>query len=181
MQTKSISLFIGFSLIWGLLFLSSILSGLGSNPLSMNKDTNLIISSVLPQGWGFFSKDPRENQVGLYAEGKDSLEVLWPNMKAKNVFGLYRKGRSQGVEMGTLTSKIKEQDWMECSEGNLQTCKKKADEKPIKLDNPVTYPLLCGGYYMTKEKPVPWNYYKYSDSAYKVTNIVKVDVACSKK
>ncbi|PEK57864.1 SdpA family antimicrobial peptide system protein [Bacillus wiedmannii] len=181
MARKSIGIFIGFSLMWGLLFLSSIISGLGTNPLSMSKDANLAISSVLPQGWGFFSKDPRESQVGLYAAEKDSLEVLWPNMKVKNVFGLYRKGRSQGVEMGLLTTKFKEQDWMKCTDSNLQACKKKADKKVVKVENPISTPLVCGEYYMTKENPVPWNYYKYSDSTYTVTNIVKVDVSCSKK
>lgn len=137
------------------------------------------MSSILPQGWGFFSKNPRDSDVGLYTTENSSSKVVWPNMRTENAFGLYRKGRSQGVEMGAIASTISDKDYTKCDSEDLESCKGKANEITVK--NPTPSPLLCGEYFLTKEKPIPWSYFKYSDSGHEITNIVKVDIKCSKK
>jgi antimicrobial peptide system SdpA family protein len=178
-EKKKILLFLAFSVFWGTIFFSSVITGLGATPVSPTKDSQVVLASILPQGWGFFSKDPRDPIMGLYAADEESSEILWPTMRTDNIFGLYRKGRSQGVEMGGLFTKVKEEEWSECESGDLNSCKKKAQE--VVLENDTPSPLLCGTYYFTQEETVPWSYFKYSESDSKITQIVKGEVSCSKK
>ncbi|MEC3616772.1 SdpA family antimicrobial peptide system protein [Bacillus stercoris] len=175
---KSISFFVIFSVLWGSIFLFSIIGSLGTTPIPLTKDSKFLMSSILPQGWGFFSKNPRDTSIGLYEAEDASAKVRWPNMRADNLFGLYRYGRSQGVEMGVIYSQVGKEQWTACKEKNLGACKSKA--KTVQLKTPAPRPLLCGSYYLTKEDIVPWSYSKYTPSSYQVKSIVKVVISCSK-
>ena len=173
---KYMVVFITFFAFWGFIFGSSIISGMGSTALPVSKDSKAFYASILPQGWGFFSKSPRDVLWGLSAADNKSEEVLWPNMRVENLFGLYRKGRSQGVEMGNLSTHISEKDWVSCKDNNTDDCKR--DAKKITIKNNTPSPLLCGEYYFSNEKIVPWSYFKYSESAVEVEKIVKADIVC---
>lgn len=178
--TKARITFCVATILLGIIFSMSIISSLGSTPVSMSKDTSLKMSSIMPQGWGFFSKNPRDEQLGLYPIDNASSEITWPNMAAGNAFGLYRKGRSQGVELGGVSTELKESDWIKCDE-DLESCKRDADKKTVTVQNAAPSPLVCGEYYITKENPVPWNYSKYDTERTKLTNIVRVNITCTKK
>ncbi|UFT99138.1 SdpA family antimicrobial peptide system protein [Radiobacillus kanasensis] len=178
-KKKLIIFFFAFSVFWGFIFLSSVITGMGATAVSPTKDSQVVYSSILPQGWGFFSKDPRAPIMGLYAADEKSTEILWPTMRAENIFGLYRKGRAQGVEMGALFTKIEKGEWSKCDNSDLDSCKKQANE--VEVENIAPSPLLCGTYYFTQEKTIPWSYFKYSESETKVTKIVKGDITCSAK
>ncbi|MFP7231813.1 SdpA family antimicrobial peptide system protein [Bacillus subtilis] len=175
---KSISFFVIFSVLWGSLFLFSIIGSLGTTPIPLTKDSKFLMSSILPQGWGFFSKNPRDTAIGLYEAADASAKVRWPNMRADNLFGLYRYGRSQGVEMGVIYGQVGKEQWTACKEKDLGACKSTA--KTVQLKTPAPRPLLCGSYYLTKEDIVPWSYSKYTPSSYQVKSIVKVVISCSK-
>ncbi|MDM5336501.1 SdpA family antimicrobial peptide system protein [Fictibacillus enclensis] len=179
MIKKTAIVFILFSAVWGSLFTSSILSGLGTTPLPISKDTKIMFASILPQGWGFFSKSPRDSLLGMHTANAESLDVLFPTMRMENALGLYRKGRSQGVEMGALSMQISKKDWKKCKNNSLEECESLA--KKITLNNKAPSPLLCGEYFFTKEEIVPWSYFKYSDSGTEIKEIVRADVKCFKK
>lgn len=178
---KNFLVFSIFSFIWGGFFLYSIITALGTTPISLNKNAQTIIASALPQGWGFFSKNPRDTQFMVYAntlDDKQTKEILWPNMKVENVFGISREGRSQGVEFGSLTSNLEEKDWNDCVKGDLKSCTQ-SDLKEKKIKNNTPTPLICGKYYITQETAIPWNYAKYTNTQSKITKISKVDIICN--
>ena len=60
---------------------------------------------IYPQSWGFFSKDPREDSLNIYLLDADE-ELRWPNNSLKNVIGLNRYGRTQGIELGLMLEKL---------------------------------------------------------------------------
>ncbi len=84
-----------------LIFSASILSALPKNPLTPKKDITIYISQIWPQGWGFFSKSPKEEYLNVYKSNGDP-SVQWPNMKLSNLFGINRAGRAQGTEIGLI-------------------------------------------------------------------------------
>ncbi|MEH7109305.1 SdpA family antimicrobial peptide system protein [Bacillus sp. JJ1764] len=179
MGKKAISVFIVFSTIWGFIFSSSVVASLGTTPIPLSKDSKIVFASMLPQGWGFFSKSPRDMLLGIHTANEKSLKVLFPTMRFENLLGLYRKGRSQGVEMGALSVKISKEDWVKCDGNDLKSCEKSA--KKINIENKTPSPLLCGEYYFTHEEIIPWSYYKYSLAGTEVKQIVKADIQCSKQ
>ncbi len=98
-------------------------------------------------------------------------------MRADNLFGLYRYGRSQGVEMGVIYSQVGKEQWTACKEKDLGACKSKA--KTVQLKTPAPARRLRR-LLLTKEDIVPWSYSKYTPSSYQVKSIVKVVISCSK-
>lgn len=181
MRKRAVLTLVGFSSIWGFIFIFSILVSMGTTPVtaSLNKETKFSYMALLPQGWGFFSKNPREPISGLYSANNDSLEVQWPNMSPKNLFGIYRKGRAQAVDMGLIMSKISKDKWTTCNNSSIDTCKEKVLNS-ISIKNNAKNPLICGEYYITRESIVPWNYAKYSKRSYEINKLVKVNIKCTK-
>jgi len=152
----------------------SILVGLiKTSPLvSFSQDTKIKISTVLPQGWGFFSKDPRENVIQIESID-DAQNVNYPNMTLKNGFGLIRKGRSQAVEIGKITEEIPKDAWKNCANCSRNDMLK-SDYYNIKDDS--SRPLLKGNYLLTENKVVPWSYAKYYKDKLTPIKYLKVKV-----
>lgn len=176
-MTKKRIIFLISVFIFGSIFITSVLIGMAkNNPVTnFNKDTQIKIGTIWPQGWGFFSKDPRSTNMKFYSlEG--SKKVRLPNMKIENVFGLNRKGRAQAIEAGRINSEIAEEKWKKC-EGNSCNIKDIEDSKEsltIKNDSPK--PLLHGEYIFAQEKPIPWNYSKYYKEDTNITKYIKVRI-----
>ena len=73
-----------------LLFIAlSIISVLPQNPLSLERSKAVVISQLMPQGWGFYSKDPREEYLNIYTADSE-ISAQWPNMSLSNLFGVDR-------------------------------------------------------------------------------------------
>lgn len=62
---------------------------------------------------GFFTKNPKESVYIIESHDK-AEEILLPNMDYRNLFGIVRKGRAQGVEFGKVLSQIPEEAWESC-------------------------------------------------------------------
>ncbi|HEU4964168.1 MAG TPA: SdpA family antimicrobial peptide system protein [Bacilli bacterium] len=134
--------------------LSALQLALPSNPVSGMK--NQTVSQIFPQGWGFYSISPREEQVMLLdEEGRMALD--WPNADAENLFGLMRKGRAQGLEVGIVSSGLQEEDYTEV-EGNLQEAIRSYTGNVYTVDNPTPDAMVKGKYFIVKYKVVPWSW-----------------------
>lgn len=72
-----------------------------------NYGTNKTISYLFPQGWGFFTKDPKEVTIDVYQlEGKLLKLVTVNNFSTQNLFGFSREARYVGFELGKLEQYI---------------------------------------------------------------------------
>lgn len=69
----------------------------------LNYRTQKIIFTLLPQGWGFFTKDPKDATVDVYQlEGKTLKLITINNFSLQNLYGFSRKARYIGYEFGKL-------------------------------------------------------------------------------
>lgn len=166
------------SVFWASLLYKVAVSSMPHNPLSSSKSTALNMSLILPQGWAFFTKSPRD--AGILAYKKENDQFLCVNMRnagAENLFGLSRRARVQGVELGSILGKLKGAKWFECKDGlksiNLDTI------KSIVVLNAATSPTFDGEYILEEKKIVPW---AWSQSANEITmpsKIIKINVICT--
>ncbi|MEM0941858.1 MAG: SdpA family antimicrobial peptide system protein [Bacteroidota bacterium] len=73
------------------------------------------VSFLLPQGWGFFTRNPRETILEVYQiqENDNKMsKVLTKNTSIKNHFGLSRNNRYIGYEMSKLIGYIPKGAWL---------------------------------------------------------------------
>lgn len=149
--------------LWLAVGAASALSALPANPLDRVLPSAIVSAQSevwAPQGWAFFTRDPREEMWLLYTsatgEGDWISAKAGPNARARFVFGLNREPRAQGVEVGLLLSEVSEEQYTDCEEQHDQECLEKAigGSRTVGNDSPVA--TLCGHVGVVMREPVPW-------------------------
>lgn len=158
--------------------ISSFVFLLFTNSISYNLNTSSyktikIFSTISPQGWGFFTKSPREDNVYIYSvTNKNIINEMLPNSHYSNFFGLSRKSRMIGFEISHILVQLNKEKW-ENFNGNFNKYTKKA----IKVDNSKLHYLKTGSYLLVKEKVPPYLWRNYVKN--KLKEIIYVE--CVKK
>ncbi|MFC4077209.1 SdpA family antimicrobial peptide system protein [Salinithrix halophila] len=168
------------SSFWIILITLSILSAMPSNalrPALFKVEEKLNINSWYPQGWGFYSKNPKEDQFLVYNVSKKEFAAVWPNMRAENLWGLKRFGRSQGIESGFIHSKIPPSLFKKCDKDPL-VCLAKS-RTAFEVENPIPFPTICGDIGFASQPPVPWAWSKSKKKVVMPSKVVRVKITCS--
>jgi len=160
MSAKAQSCLGAFALLISALWIGiaslSLLPALPYNPLSESPAASMVSRMILPQGWAFFTRSPREDRYTVLAPSGGRWEPAPCGVLAEpcNGFGVHREARALGVDMGTLSSSIDESDWTTCG-SDLDTC---LNEAGITLHrtNEAKRPVLCGDLAVLFWEPVPW-------------------------
>ncbi|MFD7285667.1 SdpA family antimicrobial peptide system protein [Streptomyces sp. NPDC059863] len=138
---------------------------------------------VTPQGWAFFTKSPRDAKITVWSEDSGGVwrdAMLAPHSEPRNFFGLNRKSRAQGVELGQLQARVKADAWIPCEDRPLATCLAEA-KSPIEVNTPVPEPLLCGRIGVTRQEVLPWAWADSEGSGDSVEmpgKVAVLDVTC---
>ncbi|WP_210366016.1 SdpA family antimicrobial peptide system protein [Bacillus sp. REN3] len=178
-SNKSLGLFfLTVSALWCILLFYTIIAAIPTSAIPLDLEKRILIRTVYPQGWGFYSKDPRGDMFNVYNISNEEPAVNWPNNKISNVFGLYRYGRAQGTEMGLLTAQIQEGDWDKCTK-DPRDCLSDST-KTVSIQSTTPKPTLCGELGIASAQPIPWAWADYADDINSTSKIVRVNVSCSK-
>ena len=133
-----------------------------------------------PQGWAFFTRDPREKHViPFIQDGSRNWRSgsLAPYFQWKYAFGLNRRPRAQGVELGILLALIPRAPWHQCSD-DIATCIRKLPvDAEVRNESPI--PSLCGRVALVSQEPMPWAWASVGDREPVPSEIVSLQVSCS--
>jgi len=144
-----------------LLFWTFVLSNIFKSsvpvPSEQSYRNKVMLFNFIPQGWGFFTRDPREDQVSYYKVDKATRRIerfTESNSGASSFFGASRKNRLKGFEMGMITAKINDSLWMREEGGNVFFL----DDKilPDTIVNHFKPNNIEGDFFVVKQKRVPW-------------------------
>ncbi|HLU46334.1 MAG TPA: SdpA family antimicrobial peptide system protein [Natronosporangium sp.] len=165
---------------WTLLGFYIVHAQLPSNTMELpgQEALRLRIQQVLPQGWAFFTRSPREGQLVTWAptdDGSWEQSLYGPHSEPRNVFGLNRRSRAQAVEVGLFSTMIPDDAWQDCEHGDIPRCL--PDAKVVPVVNPSPQPLLCGPVGLSAQPPVPWAWAHSSDTRMPAT-VVRLEVRC---
>ncbi|MFK8908874.1 SdpA family antimicrobial peptide system protein [Streptomyces sp. YS-3] len=155
---------------------------LPSNALSSrhSKGARPALNILTPENWAFFTRNPETVQNGIYAVASDGTIrnlLHTPQGLPSNIFGLSRKQRAQGPELGYLNASAAH-SWTACS-GVLTECVKKASARaPHTLRNSSPVPTVCGDSYLTQEQTVPWSFRHEVPYTKRVVEVAHLDVQC---
>ncbi|MFF5876789.1 SdpA family antimicrobial peptide system protein [Streptomyces californicus] len=135
---------------------------------------------VTPQGWAFFTKSPRDAKIEVWTRdsgGKWRDALLAPHSEAHNAFGLNRRSRAQGVELGQLQARVRPGDWKTCEDGDLARCLSSFGS-PIPADSPVPRPQLCGAVGVTQQDVLPWAWSASEGETEMPGKVAVMEIAC---
>jgi len=109
---------------------------------------------VLPEGWSFFTKSPRDSFVVAYDENGDEAGTA-PNAQPKWVFGLNRASRLGGVEIDRVMQDLDRGAWQHCEVGtDLAACTNGLEPQEVRISG--TPHALCGRVTLARMRPTPW-------------------------
>ncbi|MFN0140901.1 MAG: SdpA family antimicrobial peptide system protein [Pyrinomonadaceae bacterium] len=168
--------------IWGLwiiVFWWSVRAALPYNPIRLPFGER-IVQQLIPQGWKFFTRNPREEDLTVVARNGDNewVDVVrGPNGSVQNVFGLKRDSRAQGIELGLLTSAVPKDRWGECKQ-QPSSCLNVETTPSIVAENTMPNPTLCGDLGFVLQEPIPWAWSRARKPVIMPSKVLKMNVLC---
>ncbi|MDC9722978.1 MAG: SdpA family antimicrobial peptide system protein [Urechidicola sp.] len=128
-------------------------------PIPNNKSfkSKTTIFSFIPQGWGFFTRDPREDIINVYERRNDKIiKVTKTNSSVESYFGISRKNRLKNIELGIITSQIKNEHWAVGAKSNFSL----TDIATDTITHNFKPQNFFGEYYLVKQERIPWAWSK---------------------
>lgn len=127
------------------------------NPLRLPGSGFIDMRLLLPEGWAFFTRNPREPDFYVYLrepDGRWRPAADMTRFRLGTALGLDRFGRAMGLEVGLLLERAEKARRASC-EREAQEC---LEQAPVALtvSNPGPRAQLCGSVGMHFRKPVPW-------------------------
>jgi len=142
--------------IFGLLIYINFVSFVGKGAVEARPDIVRKVSSILPQGWGFFTRDPREDitEVYRYDNNKQFERFIRNNAEPAYLFGAIRTGRIRSLELGQILSHIADSNWIRGT-GNYYRVADSLHAIPITWSS-LTQSFTPGNYLLIKQQRPPW-------------------------
>lgn len=168
-------------LAWAAIAALAVYPSLPDGPLNLepeDKDGLPTVRLILPEGWNFFTRNPREQDILLFQKKRSTWKsaIRGPHGRPSNLFGLDRSSRSQGLEYAMLLRQIS--SWEECG-GAIPRC---LDTVAVAdtLINPSPQATLCGAVGFARREPIPWAWSRSSDTIHMPSKVARASVRCSK-
>lgn len=169
------------AITWSVLILYAVHIELPVNALDLPFESSIKpnLQAVIPEGWGFFTRDPREARLLPYVRPAGAWQAAseGPNGEAWNEFGFNRAARAQGVEMGLLEFAIPTDAWKDCTEA-IPSCLDKSPAS-MQVSNPTPHPTLCGDVGLAHRDTLPWAWAaSVLDETSMPSKVVRLTVKC---
>ena len=114
----------------------------------------MFFRTLLPEGFSFFTRNPREPQL-ILIERKTQLELELRNNAPKYFFGFDRQSRALNVEISVIWSVVRSKKWYDCDNGD-KSCLNESELPFYRINTSFSDPLLIGDYYLKVVEPTPW-------------------------
>jgi antimicrobial peptide system SdpA family protein len=141
---------------WLYFILYVYIGNIKDNPLRFTLTAKKNLIGIVPEGWGFFTRNPREARTAIYVKNKESWEKQsLNNFQYSSIWGLDRKCRTIEMELNVIKKQVFENDWIECSEKeDLQS--KQLYIKSIHVKNSIPAGSISGEIILEKYEVAPW-------------------------
>ena len=144
-----------------LLAYTIILITFGETTVSYSKqDKYYQIKRLLPEGWAFFTRNPREDDYVpyLFHSGKLIKVPYYPIFTSCNHWGLGRKYKAINTEVSFVLNDVKSHKWVEQDTFSLGDIYRSFDSTII-VKAKVPNPLLIDTFCIISTKPIPWAWF----------------------
>lgn len=129
------------------------------NPVHLNYSSAQRIYDFIPQGWAFFTRNPRENVVKLYKVDDHKLVYLnsTTSLSFEDFLGIKRHKRRISAELSEIISNMKKtKKWNEFRNIEVATAVNKIQISDT-IENKFKNKLLKSGEYLIfSSKRMPW-------------------------
>jgi len=147
------------------------------SPLRADFTTRRGMIAFFPQGWAFFTRDPREAVDRAYRPGAPLVPLLYANSSPRNLLGLGRGARTLNVELAALLHELPASAWQSC-DAPLERCVEARAGGRVAIVNRFPEPRICGDVVVERQPPVPWAWGRAIDETHMPSKVARLDVRC---
>lgn len=165
---------------WAVLGVYACHSALPYNPVKLPLEESIDIRTWFPQGWCFFTRNPREDRLFALQGGADgkfttvlASQSEWPRRFA----GFDRRERAVWIEAGILFASVPPTEWTECKKRPAACLAELGPRR--KILNPSPQPRLCGKIGLIRRRILPWAWAHARAKLEMPSKVVLVEVECS--
>jgi antimicrobial peptide system SdpA family protein len=163
---------------WSWAILTVLRGSISDHPLRPSDLQKFNLVAVAPEGWGFFTRNPREPGFQLYQQqGHTWRQVMLHNGEARTLFGIKRDARIQGVELQGLIYAIPDSAWTQ-ARAPLSGILERTDLYVHEVTNRALHATMCGDYVLMRQEPVPWAWASARDRLDMPSRSVRLRVDC---
>ena len=132
------------------------------NPIEITNAVDSRVFNLIPQGWAFFTRDPREAQITIYKIENDSILTPYPQRHSSftNLFGLKRTSSKILTELQLLKLKTTDSLYSNLKWNYQANQYSKIPSEEFEYKNEIFNPILLGNFIVVYQKPVPWAWSK---------------------
>ncbi len=146
--------------VWLALVVHVALGSLPHNPLTPPLLQRTAMLALVPEGWAFFTRNPREAQLLVYTVGSAGC---WQRFGLENglpryCFGIQRGARLFSMGLHSLLRRVPVRSWSPCL-GNVNLCAERLRLTPLELSPTNAAELKLGtqrNYLIQVRDVVPW-------------------------
>lgn len=180
MQATRIT-FLGISLLWIGVAFFTLLTYSKDNPIRFSYEFQQNVRTLFPQGWAFFTKSPRDENLQLYRFANNRLELVEGQRQATlaNLMGFKRSARAMSVEYAYLLYDVPADKWTRC-ETDPEAYIRSHKLPTVTVDNHTPRPYLSGTYYLIQQSLVPWAWASQTRQIILPSSILKLSVVCKR-
>lgn len=149
------------------------------NPLRLPFESSLRMQRWTPEGWKFFTRNPREDRTRLLGRRQDGAWIdigLGPNFKVSNLLGFSRVPRAQGIELALLVHDVAKSEWVRCTE-QPEACLERLDHS-VPLSNHSPEPTVCGTVGFVMQQTMPWAWASMTPEPIMPSRVMRLEVQC---
>ncbi|TGE29607.1 SdpA family antimicrobial peptide system protein [Hymenobacter metallicola] len=167
MVLKRLTFYFAVLLLGFVLVSKAVQASVSVNATDTSFQERYLFSALLPEGWGFFTKSPRDEKKVLYKlEADKSLTLAtYHNSDADNLFGFSRRSRRTNLEFSRLMAQVQEKDWERYQHYTLRDLLRLDTIPSVQLKYSAgKYTQLTKGTYLVKAYTiVPWAWAQFPE------------------
>jgi len=135
---------------------------------------------VSPQGWAFFTRDPREPVDRVYIREENGWvfdERFYAGSRSSS--DAFKRNRLVHVELGHALARVRSSQWVKCKD-DLYTCLHEVDIERVQVTNRTNMQSVCGEFLIERQPPFPWAWASTSE-VYMPSKLLHAVVQCDPK
>jgi len=175
------TLFASFLFLFALVGISVVfVSSIPFNPIQHKFDFVKEVYTYTPQGWAFFTRDAREEQIYIYKinENGELKKINQKHANTDNFFGVSHRVSKMFVEADIITSMIGKKNFYFTTWNYDQNIYGEIPNNFVEVKNPIKNPVLCGDYLLVYHKIIPWAWNKSNKKMKMPAKVIKIKVQC---
>ena len=149
--------FLIIAFVFGGFILFIFFNSLPYNPLqSTSGIAKIVVKSILPESWGFFTRNPQETKLFVYKEGISDfyLDPLQKQSSAPNFFGIKRTAKKYSMIFQNISSLL---SWDSCYANDFHFFNTlNINKNVVTVKNYEKDYINKGKYLLVRKKTTPW-------------------------